>query len=85
VAAYLACFRDYRRVLARGERGHVMVLAADRRQARVVFRYIVGLLEAVPMLAALIERRTAEAIHLSNRITVEVHTCPSPKPRPAAK
>ena len=27
-----------------------MVLAADRRQARVVFRYIVGLLQAVPML-----------------------------------
>ena len=60
VAVYLACFRDYTRVLAPGERGHVMVLAADRRQARVVFRYIVGLLDAVPMLAALIERRTAE-------------------------
>ena len=33
-----------------------------------------GLLDAVPMLAALIERRTAEALHLSNRITIEVHT-----------
>jgi hypothetical protein len=74
VAVYLACFRDYRRVLAPGERGHVMVLAADRRQARVVFRYVVGLLEAVPMLAALIERRTAEAVHLSNRLTIEIHT-----------
>ena len=48
VAVYLACFRDYRRVLARGERGHVMVLAADRRQARVVFRYISGLLDGGP-------------------------------------
>ncbi len=74
VAVYLACFRDYSRVLAPGERGHVMVLAADRRQARVVFRYIQGLLDAVPMLSTLVERRTAEAIHLTNRITVEVHT-----------
>ena len=30
-----------------------MVLAADRRQARVVFRYIAGLLDGIPMLAAL--------------------------------
>jgi hypothetical protein len=74
IAVYLACFRDYSRVLARGERGVVMCIAADRRQARVVLRYIVGLLEAVPMLSALIDRRTAEAVHLSNRITLEVHT-----------
>jgi hypothetical protein len=74
VAVFLACFRDYSRVLARGERGHVMVLAADRRQARVVFRYIAGLLDGVPMLAQMIERRRTEAIDLGNRITIEVHT-----------
>ena len=34
VAVYLACFRDYRSALAPGERGTVMLLAADRRQAR---------------------------------------------------
>ena len=36
LAVYLACFRKYR--LAAGERGVVMVIAADRRQARVVLR-----------------------------------------------
>ena len=51
------------------------VIAADRQQARVVFRYITGLLDAVPMLAALVERRTSNAIDLRGRVTIEVHTC----------
>jgi hypothetical protein len=74
VAVYLACFRDWRPCLAVGERTTIMTIAADRRQARVVLRYIIGLLEAVPILAAPVERRTAEAIHLANRVTIEVHT-----------
>src|SRR6266849_7492836 len=32
VAVYLACFREYRKQLAPGERGTLMVIAADRRQ-----------------------------------------------------
>jgi len=73
-AVFLGCFRDYSRILAPGERGTVMVIAADRRQARVVFRYIAALLEGVGMLARLIESRTAEAIHLTNLVSIEVHT-----------
>jgi len=75
IAVYLACFRDYSRVLAPGERGTLMVIAADRRQARVIMRYIIGLMESVPMLASLIEAKRSESIDLSNQITVEVHTC----------
>jgi hypothetical protein len=74
VAIWLACFADYRQYLAVGERGTVMVIAADRRQARVVFRYIEGLLDGVPMLAALVERRMKDAIYLRNRVVIEVHT-----------
>ena len=74
VAVYLACFRDYRSLLAPGERATVMLLAADRRQARTVFRYIEGLLDGVPLLAPLVERRTREALYLTNRIVLEVHT-----------
>jgi hypothetical protein len=44
VAVFVAVFRDCRQVLAPGERGTVMVLAADRRQARTVFRYVEGLI-----------------------------------------
>jgi hypothetical protein len=74
VAVFLACFRNYAQVLAPGERGTVMVIAADRQQARTVFRYIAGLLDGVPMLARLIESRTKEAITLTNRVSIEVHT-----------
>jgi hypothetical protein len=72
VAVYLAACRTYR--LAAGERGTLMVIAADRRQARVVFRYIIGLIDAVPALAALVERRTREAVYLTNGVAIEVHT-----------
>jgi len=74
VAVWLACFRDYKGVLAPGERGTLMVIAADRRQARVVFRYVSKLLESVPMLAGLIEKKNTESIDLSNGITIEIHT-----------
>src|SRR5262249_36902442 len=74
VAVYLACFRAYRTVLAPGERGTLALIAADRQQARTVFRYVGGLLDGSPMLARLIERRTADAIDLTNGVTIEVHT-----------
>lgn len=74
IAVYLACFRDWRVQLGPGERGTVMVLAADRRQARVIMRYVDGLLEAVPMLGAMVAGRASEHIDLVNRVTIEVHT-----------
>ncbi len=74
LAIFLACFRDYRSILAPGERGVVMIIAADRRQAGVVHRYVSALLHAVPMLEALIANETKESIELTNRIVVEVHT-----------
>jgi hypothetical protein len=72
VAVYLACFRQYR--LAPGEKAVVMLLAADRRQAKISLRYITALIDGVPMLRALVERRTQEALHLSNGITIEIHS-----------
>src|SRR6478672_8951120 len=40
VAVFIACFRDYSDALTKGERGTVMVIAADRRQARTIMRYV---------------------------------------------
>ena len=74
IAVYLATFRDYRSKLAPGEIATLMVIAADRRQARVIIRYINGFLDAVPMLAALIEKRTQDTVALSNRVSIEIHT-----------
>ena len=74
VAVYLACFRSYADVLAPGERGTLPLIATDRRQARTLMRYVVGLLDGCPMLAQLISNRTAESVELTNGITIEVHT-----------
>lgn len=74
VAVFLACFHDWKTNLGPGERGTIMIIAADRRQARTILRYIRGLLHAVPMLKQLIEAERTESIDLSNRITIEVHT-----------
>jgi hypothetical protein len=73
VAVYLACFKDWAPHLARGERGTIMVLAADRKQARAILNFVRGLLE-VPLLAGTIEAEGQEHIRLKNRIDIEVHT-----------
>jgi hypothetical protein len=74
VAVFEAAFSDLRSKLAPGERATVMVVAADRKQARVIFRYVRGLLTHVPMLAPLIEKELAESFDLSNGVTIEVGT-----------
>ena len=72
VAVYLTTCRSYH--LAAGERGVFMVIAADRRQARVVRGYIGGLLHAHPSLEALIEVERQESIDLTTGIRIEIHT-----------
>jgi hypothetical protein len=76
VAVFLACFRDWRSHLVSGERGVVMVIATDRKQAGVIFSYVKALITEVDMLAALLDGEPkAEAINLTNRISIEIHTC----------
>ncbi len=38
-------------------------------------RYVIGFLESIPMLSQIIEHKTQEAVELSNRTVIEVHTC----------
>jgi hypothetical protein len=73
IAVFLACFRDWRPFLGL-ETGTVMVVAVDRKQARVIMRYCLGLLQAVPMLKRQIEGTTRESISLENNIAIEIHT-----------
>lgn len=74
IAVFLACFRDYSDYLAPGERATVLIVAADRKQSRVVLRYVSALLKGVAMLSRMIERETAESFDLTNRVTIEVGT-----------
>lgn len=73
-AVYLAIFRDYTPYLAAGEYGTVMVMAADRKQARTVFGYIRAMIRDNDYLADLVEGETQESITLKNWIRIEVHT-----------
>ena len=61
-------------ILAPGEKVTIGLIAADRAQARILMRYVNGLLQAVPMLRAMIEERTSETITLSNRTVIEIRT-----------
>jgi hypothetical protein len=74
VAVFLACFRDWRPFLGPGEIATVMIIARDRRQARVIKRFITGLLKSIPMLAQVIEGETQETIALRNSVSIEIHT-----------
>lgn len=74
LAVFEGAFRDYRSLLSSGETAVVMVLAADKRQARVCLGYISGLLRGNPMLARMIVREDRESIDLSNGTRIEVHT-----------
>lgn len=74
IAVYLACFREYERHLQPGERGTIMVVASDRKQAKIIIRYCRGLLNGVPMLAEMLERENASGFDLNNSVTIEVGT-----------
>jgi hypothetical protein len=78
VACWFAC-RQYH--FAPGERVYVGVFAPDRKQAGVTFSYIVGLLHAVPELAALIVRETRDSVELANGVVIEVITASTAAPR----
>jgi hypothetical protein len=73
IAAYLSCFFDWKPFLTGGERGTIMVIAADRRQAGVIFRYVRAFLGIAP-LVGMIVRETADTLDLNNGVTIEIQT-----------
>lgn len=72
VAVYLACFFEYRCYLSPGERATILIIATDRRQARVIFRYVRAFLTLVPMLKKLVARETKDGFDLTNAVTIEI-------------
>lgn len=72
LAVYLSCFVDHSAKLVDGEIGTFMLLAADKRQARVLFNYVRGLL-ALPMLKSMVRNELKESIELVGNIKIEVH------------
>jgi len=74
IATYLACCLDHSSHTAPGETPVVAIIAADRRQAKVIFQYIIGILRAVPLLDEMIIDELSETVRLSNGISIEIHT-----------
>lgn len=74
----LACWiaalaASWRSLLSAGERGVVLLLAVDKRQATVLRRYCSGLLEA-PLLAGEVVRETETEIEFRSGAVIEVGT-----------
>jgi hypothetical protein len=75
VAAALAVFLSLfqRHKLARGELGYVLVLAATQDQAKTVFQYCAGFIEASEALRREVVSITAHEIRLRNNTVIGVH------------
>jgi phage terminase large subunit-like protein len=61
LAAFLAACKDYRHILAPGERGQVQILSATRDQAGNLFNFVCGVFESSKALRGLIDCKTAIA------------------------
>lgn len=70
LATYIAglCKHD----LVRGERGIVLLIAPDQRQASIALNYAEAALEASPILRQLVANRTSDTLELTNGISIEV-------------
>jgi hypothetical protein len=72
-ACYLAAFRDWKKYLSPGERCIILLVAADREQAKILHRYCQGILSA-PILWQSILNITAFEIELKGNVVIEVVT-----------
>jgi hypothetical protein len=71
LAAYLAALMDWSPVLAKGETALVLCIGPDQRQAKITRDYVEGVFAASPILSRMVVNKTAEAIELSNGVSVE--------------
>jgi hypothetical protein len=52
----------------------IHLIAADRRQARIAFRYVRAFLKGSPLLGQLIERETSDELDLTNGVSIQIST-----------
>lgn len=72
IGVYLAVMVDWSARLSAGETGTVMILAASKDQAKVIYKYCLGLLQGTPIFERLIKKATASVITLSNGIEIRI-------------
>ncbi|HEV2547016.1 MAG TPA: hypothetical protein VGU20_06755, partial [Stellaceae bacterium] len=74
LGVFLAAFMDWSAYLVPGETAVVSILAADRRQARVIFRYIRAMFTHIAVLKGEVVRDDDESIELASGIIIEIST-----------
>lgn len=74
LGVFLATMVDWSSYLSPGERGTIMIMAADRKQSRTIFRYIEAYLTRCQLLEPLVGRDTMEIFELKNQINIEIMT-----------
>jgi hypothetical protein len=75
IGAFLAAFIDWTPYLVPGETAVIPIIAADRRQARAIYRYLRAMFQKVPLLAALLEKDPSDdEVVLKSGITIEITT-----------
>jgi hypothetical protein len=61
-------------VLVDGEQGVLLCIAPDQRQASITLDYATAAFEASSIMSELIANRTADALELTNGVTIEVRS-----------
>jgi hypothetical protein len=72
LASYIAGCRDYRSVLAPGERGEVLILAQTKDQAQRSFNFVTGAFAASKALRGLVKSQTADTLSLASGVDIIV-------------
>jgi hypothetical protein len=72
LAAYIGGLCSHQ--LVAGETGVVLLIAPDQRQAKIALDYCTAIFEQSPILKQLIANRTADALELTNGISIEVRS-----------
>jgi hypothetical protein len=71
---HAAALCDHSDRLAPGETGIALMVAENQRQARVMLRYVEGMIDQSPVLRKLVIAKTQHSIRLSNGIEIEVRS-----------
>jgi hypothetical protein len=73
-AGWLAIRRDYRPLLAPGERAVIPVIAADRKQARQILNYLKGFVQLPQIEPYLVRKPLTSSVEFTTGVTVEIAT-----------
>jgi hypothetical protein len=72
LAAYYAGLCDHSDKLVRGEKGLLLLVAQDKRAAKISLDYIEGAFQSTPLLSQLVKERKSDELELTNGIIIEV-------------